>query len=396
MRKILTITLIFLITLMLAGCKGKEKEVVINNAFYDAGLTHTYLIYEHFYKAPGYISAYDPQDTDPNSERSGTSALWGYGAVMTMLAAAANVNPTNKYFKEKVEDIVLGLEKFRMPRKQLHYSAIVGAGGEPYYDDNAWVVLALYDLAKAYNDDVLMAQSRDLLNYVLSGESEDGGIYWKETVNSRNTCSSGPAIVGALLHYMENPTEEEELLEAALRIYDWTKRVLRDPSDFVYWDNAIYNEVTKTEEINKAKFTYNSGTMIWAGVLLHEVTKEESYLNDANDTARGALSHYYQRASDGRYYYPDTPWFNLYLLRGYIELARAYEDGSKNYFVNSFKEALRYGLLKTTEPRGFIMPNWGSGKNNPLDKFLPLLDTAASTEAFFLLANFELNFEKGD
>lgn len=396
MKKLYGIILVVLTLVFMAGCKPEENELVIDNAFYDAGLNHTYLIYDHYYHAPGYFSAYDPADTTPGSEYAGTAALWDYGAVMTMLAAAANLNPNLPLFKEKIEDVMEGLKKFRMPRTQLHYSAIVGAGGEPYYDDNAWVVLALYDLAKAYDDDELMAHSRELLDYVLSGESEDGGIYWKETVSSRNTCSSGPMVVAAVLHYLENPEEEQELLEAAIRVYNWTKTVLRDPSDNVYWDNAIYDYINDVEQVEKWKFTYNSGTMIWAGVLLHQATNEMSYRQDAIDTALGAFGFYYQPNKDGRYFYPRTPWFNLYLLRGFIELAKSDESNSYDYLVNSFKTSLRYGLVNGTEERGFILPTWGSGENSTTDKFLPLLETVASTEMMFLLADWEINHEKGD
>lgn len=371
-----------------------DAPLVINNNFYDAALLQTYLIHNDFYASPGRIKAYDPADMTPGSEYSGTSALWGYGAYLTMYAQAAKINPNLEHFKTKTYDAIAGLEVFRMMREQLHYSAIVGGGGEPYYDDNAWVVLGLYDIAKVYDDKAVMAQSRDLLNYVLSGESEDGGIYWKETVTSRNTCSSGPAIVAALLHYLENPAEETELLETAVRVYQWTKRVLRDPSDYVYWDNAIYDEQTQTEEINKWKFTYNSGTMIWAASLLYQVTKDATYLDDANKTAMGSLSYFYTSGRDNQKFFPRTPWFNLYLLRGFIALAHQYEDGSKDFLVNAFRENLKYALVKGVDKRGYLLPTWGSGQNVATDQFVALLDVAASAEVLFLLADWEVNYLK--
>ena len=394
MKKIYTVLIILLGLILISGCQNKKPNPkVIDNAFYDAGLNHSYIIYDRFYHAPGSFAEYSPADETPGSEFQGSAALWSYGAVLTMLAAGSKLNPELEFFKEKTEDILLGLKEFRMPRATLHYSAINGAGGEPYYDDNAWVVIGLYDLAKARNDKELMAHSRELLDYVLSGESEEGGIYWKETTSSRNTCSSGPAIVGALLHYLENPDEEQELLDIALRIYSWTKRVLRDPSDFVYWDNATYNHETKQEEIVKWKFTYNSGTMIWAAALLHQITKEQAYLDDANMTAEGSLGLFYRELS-GRSFYPRTPWFNLYLLRGYIELAKTYDNGSKDYLVNTFKTNLRYALLNGVDKDGILLPTWGNGQNLSTDKYVKLLETAASTEVLFLLADFELNIQK--
>lgn len=405
-KRLFSLIIITALAFILVSCKktpnpdnGTNPDdpnvpLVINNAFYDAALLHTYLIQNDFYASPGRIKAYDPADPTPGSEFSGTSALWGYGAYLTMYAQAAKINPNLKHFKDNVYDAIDGLKVFRMPRQQLHYSAIVGAGGEPYYDDNAWVVLGLYDIAKVYDDQEALSHSRELLDYVLSGESEDGGIYWKETVSSRNTCSSGPAVVAAVLHYLENPAEETQLLEAAIRIYNWTKRVLKDPQDHVYWDNATYNPDTNTESIEKAKFTYNSGTMIWAGALLYEATKDESYLEDANSTALGSLGYFYTTGRDNKKFFPRSPWFNLYLLRGFISLAQTYEDRSRDYLVNSFRDNLKYALSKGVDNRGYLLPSWGSGVLSPTDKYVALLDTAASTEVLFLLADWEVNYLK--
>lgn len=394
MKKIFGLLLILVAALVFAGCKQDEKEEVIVNTFYDAGLNHVDVIYKDFYHAPGSFAEYNPADPTPGSKYSGSAALWSYGAVMTMLAQAAKINPKNTKIKNHVDDIVLGLEEFRMPRLTMHYSAINGAGGEPYYDDNAWVVLGLYDLAKAYGNEDYMKHSRELLKYVLSGESEDGGVYWKETVTSRNTCSSGPAVVAAVLHYLENPEQEKDLLDAAIRIYDWTKRVLRDPSDKVYWDNATYDYENDKENIVTWKFTYNSGTMIWAGKLLYEATGDETYLQDAEETAAGALGHFFKMVGSSGFY-PRTPWFNVYLLRGFIEFGKAFEDGSKDYYVNSFVTNLRYALNNNAAyENGVLLPTWGSGLNEAGDQFTSLLNTAGTAEVLFLLADWQINKEK--
>lgn len=282
MKKYFVLSFLLLISISLFGCEKEEKP--IQNAYYNHGITQIELLYENFYyEIPNTFTAYSPQDTDPNSDKKGGAALWGYGAVLTSLAQAARVNPKEKMIREKSVKAVEGLNNYRFPTLKLYYTSNLNRGGEPYYDDNAWVVLGLHDLAIAYNNSEYMTKSREVLDYVLSGESIDGGIFWKETVVSRNTCSCGPAIVGALLHYKNNP--EDELLTKAERIYQWTKEVLRDPTDYVYWDNAVYDFVNDIEVIEKTKWTYNSGTMIWAGVLLYEVTGKEEYLNDAKLTA---------------------------------------------------------------------------------------------------------------
>ncbi len=391
MKKYFVLSFLLLISISLFGCEKEEKP--IQNAYYNHGITQIELLYENFYyEIPNTFTAYSPQDTDPNSDKKGGAALWGYGAVLTSLAQAARVNPKEKMIREKSVKAVEGLNNYRFPTLKLYYTSNLNRGGEPYYDDNAWVVLGLHDLAIAYNNSEYMTKSREVLDYVLSGESIDGGIFWKETVVSRNTCSCGPAIVGALLHYKNNP--EDELLTKAERIYQWTKEVLRDPTDYVYWDNAVYDFVNDIEVIEKTKWTYNSGTMIWAGVLLYEVTGKEEYLNDAKLTAGGALAHFYRKNVTGQYHYPNSPWFNLYLMRGFLELARTLGDGSVDYMVNTFKTSMNNAILKSKDERGVIMRSWGSGSSTASDKFVDVLDISATAEVLFLLADFQLNIEK--
>lgn len=391
MKKTLIMGVGLLLTLLLVGCNGNDTPPV-ENTYYDHGLNQIDLLYENwYYEGPNTFTAYSPQDPDPNSDKKGGAALWGYGAVLTALAQAARVDPNNEVIQQRAEKAVEGLDNYRFPVVELYYTSNLNRGGEPYYDDNAWVVLGLYDLAVAYNNNQYLSQSRELLNYVLSGESEDGGIFWKETVLSRNTCSTAPAIIGALLHYQMN--QEEELLETAERLYKWTKETLRDPSDNVYWDNSTYNFETGLEKVEKTKWTYNSGTMIWAATLLYEVTGNEQYLNDAKLTASGALAFFYKRNLAGQYHYPNSPWFNLYLMRGFLELARTVEDGSVDYMVNTFKTSMNNAILKSKDERGVIMRSWGSGSVAATDQYVDILDIAATSEVLFLLADFQLNVE---
>lgn len=397
MKKIL-LSILMIFSFISASCNGSNggtsSTISVDSNYFYHGLSQMNLIYDNFYyNGANIFTAFNPADSTPGSEFKGSSSLWAYGAVLTMTAAAAKLNPNDPIILDRANNAIKGLKNYRMPMHQLIYTSNLDGGGEPYYDDNAWVVLGLFDLAKAYDNDEYMTQSRTLLDYVLSGESEDGGVYWKETVQSRNTCSSGPAVVGALLHYIEDPDENAALLDIAKRIYKWTKDTLRDPSDFVYWDNAIMQE-DGSESINKWKFTYNSGTMVWAASLLYQITQDETYLKDANDTATGALAHFYNKGLDNRYYYPKSPWFNLYLLRGFMALAQQYKDGARDYLVNTFRSNMNIALLTGLDERGFIRTGWGGGSITSTDKFVDLKDAAASAEVLFLIAYYEINIEK--
>lgn len=385
MKRIVTLIMLLVFGLVLAGCK-KDEPIEIDNKYYKEADQLLHNVYEDFWN-PGAnrFTAYSPEDLTPGSEYRGTSALWDYGAVMTALGLGIKANPTDPFLLEKIDEIVVELEQYRYPTtRYVYYGATVG-GGEPYYDDNAWVVLGLYEYAKALGNDEYMELSADILEYVLSGESEDGGIYWKESVVSRNTCSTAPAILGALLHYQE--TGDEELLNTAIRLYDWTVDVLRDPSDYLYWDNAIKQE-DGTELVERTKWTYNTGTMIWAGVLLHEITGEERFLNDANLSIESSLNTFYtfNEARNSSYFTP-TPWFNLYLFRGYVEHAK--HTGEEKYvdaLIHAADSAIEFGK----DERGYIYPSWGSGRVLSEYEYVKLLETAATIETFYMIAEYQL------
>src|SRR5206468_7732288 len=71
-----------------------------------------------------------------------------------------------------------------------------------YYDDNAWICLSLLEAYELTQDDGDLALATDAYAFLMSGEDPanvDGGIYWHEDrPTSKNACSSGPAMLGAL------------------------------------------------------------------------------------------------------------------------------------------------------------------------------------------------------
>ena len=132
--------------------------------------------------------------------------------------------------------------------------------------------------------------------------------------------------------------------------------------------------------------------MIWASVLLYEITGEATYLTEAERTASGALAFFY-RGNQGVFNYPVSPWFNMYLLRGFIELAKSKDDGSVDYMINTFVTSMNNAILKGKDDRGLILRSWGSGNSVATDQFLDLLDASATTEILFLIAYYQINLE---
>lgn len=127
---------------------------------------------------------------------------------------------------------------------------------------------------------------------MLSGWSTDttwshpGGIRWKVLLSnrSRNTCSNAPVAELAALIGMRD--SDETKLDWAKRIYAWVHETLEDGdglySDQVAPDGTVLSDI----------WSYNQGTMIGAGVMLHRATDEAGYLAQAELTAQTALRHF--------------------------------------------------------------------------------------------------------
>ncbi len=77
----------------------------------------------------------------------------------------------------------------------------------------------------------------------------------------KNTCSNAPATV--LCMKLFKLTKDAKYLEQAKKTYQWTRdNLFCDPSDF-----CILGTTRISGKSGSAKYTYNSGQMIQAGVL---------------------------------------------------------------------------------------------------------------------------------
>ena len=167
-----------------------------------------------------------------------------------------------------------------------------GPGGDVFYDDNAWLGLALCRHHELNGSREAADLSHRVLDFVLTGWSTEttwrhpGGIRWKVPASnrSRNTCSNAPvAELAALIGVRD---ADETKLDWAKRIYAWVHTWL-EGADRLYLDQ-IAPDGTVLPDI----WSYNQGTMIGAGVLLHRATEDAGYLAQAESTAQAAVRHF--------------------------------------------------------------------------------------------------------
>ena len=206
-----------------------------------------------------------------------------------------------------------------------------GPGGDVYYDDNAWLGLALCDHHELTRDDRVAELSRRLLRFVVTGWSTEqtwshpGGIRWKvpPSNTSRNTCSNAPVAELAALTSIRD--SDGAALEWSKRIYDWVHGTLLDA------DGLYVDQIAPDGTVRRDVWSYNQGTMIGAGVLLHRATGDPEYLSQARSTAQAALGRYSLDRLVGQHPAFNAVFFRNLLLLHEVEPQPAYRTRAEEY-----------------------------------------------------------------
>jgi hypothetical protein len=202
---------------------------------------------------------------------------WSVGIVLSALNAAAR---RDQRFREPLRRYAERTRVYWNPLPPVPGYDVLPAPKpvDRYYDDNAWMVLALVETYEILRDRKYLNWAQETVAYCLSGESDamGGGIYWRESDRgaTKNTCSNGPVAAALLaLHRVER---RQEYLDAAKRLYDWTRRTLQDPDDGLMWD-----AIRRDGSIDRTKWSYNTALMITSAVELARATGETSYRHQA-------------------------------------------------------------------------------------------------------------------
>ena len=299
--------------------------------------------------------------------------MWGVGVQLTAMAAGASLEP-EKYLsplREYADAIQVywwkhdGIEGFDVQPGP--------KASDRYYDDNAWLVLALAEVHELTKERKYLDRSEATFRFVMSGEDEklSGGLYWREVEkSSKNTCTNAPAIVSALrLHQL---TKDGKYLETAKRLYAWTCKTLQD-EDGLFWDN-----IRLSGRIDRRKFTYNSALMIRANCLLHEITGEAKYLEEAQRIAT---------AAEKLWIHPngaisDSGRFAHLLLEALLEL----EDRDKNpHWHETVSRCLVHLREKMRDENGRYPHRWDRRRPGPMQEVM-LLNQASPARAYLMAA----------
>ncbi len=213
----------------------------------------------------------------------GGAVTWANGVELFMLTAATRCN--HAYAPALWRFVQTLAPYWRTAHGVGGYDVASGHGPvDRYYDDNEWLVIGFMAAYRATGNAQYLRLAARTFRFVASGDSSQlgGGIFWhEEAKTSKNTCSNGPAIVGALELY--RATHQKKYLNAARRLYHWVNRHLQDRHDGLYFDN-----INLRHDVNKMQWSYNTGIMIQADVLFYKITRRRKYLARARRLARAA------------------------------------------------------------------------------------------------------------
>lgn len=254
------------------SCTGFEDEYMYGKGLYTidwnaAADSATTVLVDHYWSKDHHVFTAVNDDWDFNT--SVRYSYWPQAHAIDVICDAY-VRTGKAEYKQMME------EWFNSVNKECNWADHKSFRGE-YYDDSAWMGLALYRMYKATNEGKYLDAAKDVWAYLQGAWDEElGGLAWATShVNDRNSCTHGPAaILGA---YIYNETKDARDLDWTKRIYDWEYEYLYNPATGAVADGYSLS----TFEAGGTYLSYNQGTFAGAAYELYKITGEISYLNAA-------------------------------------------------------------------------------------------------------------------
>ena len=318
------------------------------------------------------------------------SYLWPYSGTFSAVNALFEATNDKKYQEILDTKVLPGLEEyFDQKRNPPAYASYINTAPESdrFYDDNVWLGIDFTDTYMMTKEQKYLDKAKLIWTFVASGIDDklDGGIYWcEQKKESKNTCSNAPGSVFALKLF--EATKDSTYFHQGKELYEWTKKHLQDSSDYLYYDN-----VRLDGKIGEAKYPYNSGQMMQSAALLYKLTKNQTYLTDAQNIAKSAYNYFFTdfTTAEGeqfRLLKKNDIWFIAVMFRGFAEL---YHLDNDKIYITAFQNNLDYAWNSMREVNGLFNTDW-SGKQKDDKKWL--LTQAAMVEMYGRLAQLHFSF----
>jgi len=247
----------------------------------------------------------------------------------------------------------------------------LGSGGATYYDDNAWTGLNLIHAYLLTSNHAYLTLAQSELNFIISGWDTNttdgcpGGVLWEDVAGSqRNTSANGAA--AALALELDRLTGNTSDLAWATSMYQWVVTCLGTAS-------GLYSDhVNPNGSVNTAIWSYNQGVMVGAGVLLYQLTGNNTYLNQAQQTAAAAVSDF----GTGTALVNQGTAFNAIYFRNLFLLNQVVPNATYASEAQSFASTM---WAQRQAGTGLINPQYGVNGTAPMVAIYALLAGSSPT-----------------
>ncbi|MFD0766020.1 glycoside hydrolase family 76 protein [Mucilaginibacter lutimaris] len=310
------------------------------------------------------------------------SFLWPFSGVFSATNVLMRAPGLKNKYKPFQDSLVLGIEQYRdTVRKPAGYQAypVKFEKADRYYDDNGLVGIDYMESYFNTKNALYLQRAKDVFKFILSGWNDDvgGGVTWLEGHNDQKpACTNGMATLTALKIYQG--CTDKYYLEQGKRFYKWMYETLRDTTTGV-----ITNDVKLNGKQNRTFWTYNTGSLIEAAVMLYRFTGEKQYLQQAQQLAADSYKYYSNVTHDKNLtLHIDLPWFVTVLFRGYEALYKI--DGNYKY-IAAIEHDLNYAWQTSQDKYGLTTHSWLPRKDE-LSKPKWLLDEACIAELYARLS----------
>jgi hypothetical protein len=322
-------------------------------------------------------------------QEKAVSFLWPFSGMLSATNVLLKIPAARPQYLPYLGRLMGGLGQYRdSARTPTGYQAypVKFEKSDRYYDDNGLVGI---DFMEAYfntKNPVYLRRAEGVFAFILSGWNDDlgGGVTWLEGHNDQKpACTNGMATLVALKIYQGN--KNKYYLNWGKKFYAWMYQNLRD-STGVYSNDKKLNGT-----VNRTFWTYNSGSVLEAAVLLYQFTGEKHYLVEAQQLARAAHQHFSQVPHNKALTFKiDVPWFVTVLFRGYEAL---YHQDKNYQYLAAIEKDLNYAWENSRDQYGLITHSWTP---NPAELKKPkwLLDEGCIAELYARLSVLEAQRHK--
>jgi hypothetical protein len=274
---------------------------------------------------PGDTSSLYVEDYPQSEGGNRYSYLWPFSRALVGTITLAGIPPSvdgGLEYQADVNDRLTGLSHYwdgaaNPPGYDSYVTAPFGGGGDKYYDDQAWVGLALAQDYRLTQNASALSDAENVFSFVYpggwdgnAGEFDPGGTFWVQqgaglglTNHERTTTSNAPnAELGFRLEQLD-PSDQATYETGSMMMYDWVNHYLYNVDSNPTDPNApnpnyepskpalVFDKVTEGR-VGKTLWTYNQGAMIAANVTAYQDTGETDYLMNAQALANASLDYF--------------------------------------------------------------------------------------------------------